>query len=165
MSLGVTSLRAIPRASITVVTVRAAKVRNSSLTLENISSIGDRSGLYGGNGSGLIPGPSCPSTFRFTEHYVQGTEPTTDDRNFYTSCGINLRAPFADWQRDYNAWAQGAVSGTYSYGRFSWQICGFAPKPSESPSPSPGSSGPPFSTQPPGRTPQPTPPPGRTRKP
>jgi membrane carboxypeptidase/penicillin-binding protein len=116
--------------------------------------------LYGGNGSGLIPGPSCPSTFRMTEHYVQGTEPTTDDRTFYTSCGINLRAPFSDWQRDYNAWAQGAVSGTYSYnGRFSWQICGFVPKPSESPSPSPGASGPPTL---PG---QPTPPPGRTHKP
>jgi len=119
--------------------------------------------LYGGNGSGLLPGPSCPSTFRFTEHYVQGTEPTIDDRTFYTGCGINLRAPFLDWQRDYNAWASGAVSGAYSYGRFSWQICGFAPKPSESPSPSPGTSGPPGATQPPG--PQPTPPPGRTRKP
>src|SRR5438094_1808799 len=120
--------------------------------------------LYGGNGSGLLPGPNCPSTFRFTEHYVQGTEPTTDDRNFYTSCGINLRAPFLDWQADYNRWAAGAVSGAYSYnGRFSWRICGFAPKPSEAPSPSPGSSGPPGATQPP--QPQPTPPPGRTRKP
>src|SRR5438477_1207143 len=118
---------------------------------------------FGGNGSGLLPGPYCPSTFRWTEHYVQGTEPTADDRTFYTSCGINLRAPFADWQRDYNAWASGAVSGAYSYGRFSWQICGFAPKPSAPPSPSPGSSGPPTSTQPPG--PQPTPPPTRTRKP
>src|SRR5438477_4562340 len=119
--------------------------------------------IYGGNGSGLLPGPYCPSTFRWTEHYVQGTEPTTDDRTFYTSCGINLRAPFLDWQRDYNAWASGAVSGAYSYGRFSWQICGFAPKPSAPPSPSPGSRGPPTSTQPPG--PQPTPPPTRTRKP
>ena len=119
---------------------------------------------FGGNGSGLLPGPNCPSTFRWTEQYVQGTEPTTDDRNFYTSCGINLRAPFLDWQADYNRWAAGAVSGAYSYnGRFSWRICGFAPKPSESPSPSPGSSGPPFATQPPGRTspPQPTPRPSR----
>src|SRR5437660_4717474 len=117
--------------------------------------------LYGGNGSGLLPGPSCPAGFRFTEHFVQGTEPTTDDRNFYTSGGINLRAPFFDWQRDYNASAQGAVSGAYSYnGRFSWRICGFAPKPSESPSPSPGQSGQPVTPQP-----QPTPPPARTRKP
>jgi len=118
---------------------------------------------FGGNGSGLLPGPYCPSTFRWTEHYVQGTEPTADDRTFYTSCGINLRAPFLDWQRDYNAWAAGAVSGAYSYGRFSWQICGFAPRPIAPPSPSPGSSGPPGATQPP--QPQPTPPPGRTRKP
>src|SRR5438132_4264873 len=121
--------------------------------------------IYGGNGSGLLPGPYCPSTFRWTEHYVQGTEPTTDDRTFYTSCGINLRAPFLDWQRDYNAWAAGAVSGAYSYGRFSWQICGFAPRPI-APSPSPGSSGAP-STQPPGQTspPLPTPQPKPSRKP
>ena len=120
--------------------------------------------LYGGNGSGLLPGPSCPSNFRFTEHYVQGTEPTSDDRAFYTSCGINLRAPFADWQRDYNNWASGAVSGKFSYGRFNWQICGFAPKPSESPSPSPGGSGPPGVTPPP-RTPPPQPTPRPTKKP
>ena len=121
--------------------------------------------IYGGNGSGLLPGPYCPSTFRWTEHYVQGTEPTTDDRTFYTSCGINLRAPFLDWQRDYNAWASGAVSGAYSYGRFSWQICGFAPRPI-APSPLPGSSGAP-STQPPGQTspPLPTPQPKPSRKP
>jgi membrane peptidoglycan carboxypeptidase len=117
---------------------------------------------YGGNGSGLLPGPNCPSTFRWTEHFVQGTEPTTDDRSFYTSCGINLRAPFADWQGYYNAWASGAVSGTYSYGRFNWTICGFAPKPSEAPSPSPGASGPPGSTQPPVR---PTPTPRPSKKP
>ena len=121
--------------------------------------------IYGGNGSGLLPGPYCPSTFRWTEHYVQGTEPTTDDRTFYTSCGINLRAPFLDWQRDYNAWASGAVSGAYSYGRFSWQICGFAPRPI-APSSSPGSSGAP-SAQPPGQTspPLPTPQPKPSRKP
>src|SRR5438067_9594693 len=121
--------------------------------------------IYAGHGSGLLPGPYCPSTFRWTEHYVQGTEPTTDDRTFYTSCGINLRAPFLDWQRDYNAWASGAVSGAYSYGRFSWQICGFAPRPI-APSPLPGSSGAP-STQPPGQTnpPLPTPQPKPSRKP
>jgi hypothetical protein len=116
----------------------------------------------GGNGSGLLPGPNCPSNFRWTEQYVQGTEPTTDDRNFYTSCGINLRAPFADWQADYNKWATGAVSGSYSYGRFSWRICGFAPKPSESPSPSPGGPG---VTPPPGRTNPPPPTPKPTKRP
>jgi membrane peptidoglycan carboxypeptidase len=119
---------------------------------------------FGGNGSGLLPGPWCPSTYRWTEHYVQGTEPTTDDRSFYTGCGINLRAPFADWQRDYNNWASGAVSGQFSYGRFSWSICGFAPRP-VSPSGSPGTSGSPAASQPPGPAPQPTPPPKPTKKP
>src|SRR5437867_2027396 len=116
--------------------------------------------LLGGNGSGMLPGPSCPASYRFTEHYVEGTEPKTNDADFYTSCGIRLVAPFADWQPYYNSWAAGAVSGTYSYGRFSWTICGFAPKPSESPSPNP------FATPPPvGRTPIPTVPPRPTKKP
>ena len=117
---------------------------------------------FGGNGSGLLPGPNCPAGYRWTEQYVQGTEPTTDDRNFYTSCGINIRAPFADWQADYNKWAQGAVSGTYNYNRFSWRICGFTPKPSESPSPSPGG---PNATPPPGRTNPPQPTPRPTKRP
>jgi membrane peptidoglycan carboxypeptidase len=118
----------------------------------------------GGNGSGLLPGPSCP--FRMTEHFVQGTEPTTDDRNFYTSCGIQLRAPFADWQSYYNAWASRAVSGAHSYGRFSWRICGFAPAPpSASPSGSPGSTPPPGgqNTPRPANTPKPTETPRRGR--
>ena len=86
-------------------------------------------GLYGGNGSGQLPGPYCPASFRRVEHFVDGTQPTTDDRDFYTSCGIQLRAPFADWQRDYDRWAAGAVAGAYGYGRFSWSVCGYA-KPS-----------------------------------
>jgi membrane peptidoglycan carboxypeptidase len=120
--------------------------------------------LLGGNGSGELPGPGCPASFRFTEHYVEGTEPKNNDSAFYTSCGIRLIAPFADWQKDYNSWAAGAVSGAYSYGRFSWNICGFAPRPvspSGSPGPSNGPSGPPTSTQPP----QPTQPPRPTKKP
>src|SRR5438445_5450595 len=118
--------------------------------------------LLGGNGSGMLPGPNCPASYRFTEHYVEGTEPKTNDADFYQACGIRLIAPFADWQPYYNSWAAGAVSGTYSYGRFSWSICGFAPKPSESPSASPN----PFGTPPPvGRTPIPTVPPRPTKKP
>jgi membrane peptidoglycan carboxypeptidase len=109
---------------------------------------------FGGNGSGELPGPGCPASFRMTEHFVAGTEPKTDGRTFYTSCGINLRAPFADWQGAYNAWAAGAVSGKFSYGRFTWQICGFAPA---SPSASPGGSGSPRSTDPPRRTSTPKP--------
>src|SRR5213594_4229641 len=125
--------------------------------------------LYGGNGSGMLPGPACPASFRFTEHFVAGTEPTTDDRGFYTSCGIALRAPFADWQRDYDTWASAAVSRTHDHGRFSWQICGFEPKPSSSPEPSgsPNPSGAPIAT--PAATPRaatprprPTPPPNPT---
>jgi peptidoglycan glycosyltransferase len=118
--------------------------------------------LMGGNGSGMLPGPSCPG-YRFTEHYVEGTEPKTNDADFYTSCGIRLVAPFSDWQPYYNAWAAGAVSGAYSYGRFSWNICGFAPKPSASPS---GLPTPPGATSPPGgRTPIPTQPPRPTKRP
>ena len=118
--------------------------------------------LYGGNGSGELPGPNCPAGFRFTEHFVEGTEPRTNDAGFYTSCGINLRAPFSDWQGAFGAWAQGAVNGTYSYGRFSWQICGVEAKPSGSPSgvpggPGPSPTGPPRQTQPPRPTPTPRP--------
>jgi len=119
--------------------------------------------LMGGNGSGALPGPNCPASFRFTEHYVAGTEPTTNDSDFYTSCGIRLIAPFADWQSSYNAWASGAVSGAYSYGRFYWSICGFAPRP-VAPSALPGASGGP-SPGPSGAPPRPTEPPKPTRRP
>jgi hypothetical protein len=112
----------------------------------------------GGNGSGELPGPGCPASFRMNENFVEGTEPKTNGSSFYTSCGIRLVAPFGDWQGSYNAWAAGAVSGQYSYGRFSWTICGFAPKPSASPSDPPGIGVPPGRTSPPGgRTPIPTP--------
>jgi membrane peptidoglycan carboxypeptidase len=109
--------------------------------------------LYGGNGSGDLPGPGCPSNFRKVEHYIQGTEPKKNDADFYVGGCINLRAPFADWQPYYNKWAAEAVAGARSYGRFSWNICGVAPKPSASPSASgaPRPSGAP--------TPQPTQPP------
>lgn len=121
--------------------------------------------LTGGNGSGMLPGPGCPASYRLTEHYVEGTEPKTNDADFYTSCGIRLVAPFADWQQYYNSWAAGAVSGQFSYGRFSWNICGFAPKPA--PSDPPGVGVPPGQTSPPGgRTPIPTPqPPKPTKRP
>jgi membrane peptidoglycan carboxypeptidase len=105
--------------------------------------------LMGGNGSGSLPGPGCPASYRLTEHFVEGSEPKNDDRDFYTSCGIRLVAPFADWQGDYNAWAAAAVSGVHGYGRFSWSICGFAPRPvAPNPSGSPGPSGAPSSPPP-----------------
>jgi hypothetical protein len=121
--------------------------------------------LMGGTGSGALPGPSCPASFRRTEHFVEGTEPKSNDSDYYTGCGIRLIAPFSDWQRYYNSWAAGAVSGTYSYGRFSWTICGFAPKPSESPSGSPDASGGPSQSGAPRITPAPTPAPKPTPAP
>jgi membrane peptidoglycan carboxypeptidase len=117
--------------------------------------------LTGGNGSGELPGPGCPSNFRKTEQFVEGTQPRSNDAGFYVGGCINLRAPFADWAPWFNRWAVDAVSGVHSYGRFSWSICGVAPKPSESPSGSPnpsggvpGPSGQPQPTRPP--TPPPT---------
>jgi membrane peptidoglycan carboxypeptidase len=125
--------------------------------------------VMGGNGSGELPGPGCPGNFRMNENFVEGTEPKTNGTNFYTGCGIRLVAPFADWQASYNTWAAGAVSGQYSYGRFSWSICGFAPRP-VAPSAAPAGPGvPPGTTSPPGgRTPIPTqqpPGPKPTKKP
>jgi membrane peptidoglycan carboxypeptidase len=117
--------------------------------------------LMGGNGSGDLPGPGCPGGYRKNEVFVAGTEPRKNDADFYTGCGINLRAPFADWQDDYNRWASAAVSGAHSYGRFSWSICGFAPRPSAAPAGSPGAT--PRFTIPPGQVP--TPPPRATPTP
>ena len=121
--------------------------------------------LTGGNGSGKLPGPNCPSSFRWTEQYVQGTEPTSDDRDVYLPGCYKITIPFADWAADIAKWAAGANAGSYNYGRFSWSICGYgAAKPSGSPSGSPGPSQP---GQPPAPTPKPpivTPPPP-TKKP
>jgi len=110
--------------------------------------------LYGGNGSGELPGQYCPGSFRMIEHYVDGTQPVTDDRSFYTSCGIQLRAPFPELQTDFNKWAAVAAAGGHSYGRYSWTICGFA-KASPSPTVQP---------TPPQMTLRPTPTPRPTRK-
>jgi membrane peptidoglycan carboxypeptidase len=122
--------------------------------------------LTGGNGSGKLPGPNCPSNFRWTESYVQGTEPTSDDRDVYLSGGCyKITIPFADWAPDIAKWAGAANGGAYNYGRFNWNICGYgATKPSASPGssggPSPTPPPPPGHTQPPGQTqpPGPTPP-------
>jgi hypothetical protein len=128
--------------------------------------------LTGGNGSGLLPGPNCPSNFRWTEQYVAGTEPTSDDRNVYLPGCYKIAIPFADWAGDIAKWASGANGGQFSYGRFSWSICGYA-KASPSPSGSGGPGGPsptppqPGQTAPPPQpTPRPTPPPPTpTKKP
>src|SRR5437868_3222385 len=61
--------------------------------------------LTGGNGSGLLPGPNCPASFRWTEQYVQGTEPTSDDRGVYLPGGCyKITTPFADWSPDSARW-------------------------------------------------------------
>src|SRR5437762_240400 len=51
--------------------------------------------IDGGNGSCLLHGPHCLATFRKPENFIAGTEPKKNDSDFYTGCGINLRAPFA----------------------------------------------------------------------
>ena len=122
--------------------------------------------LTGGNGSGKLPGPYCPASFRWTEHFVEGTEPTTDDRGIYLPGCYNIQVPFPDWQKDIAKWAGGANAGAYNYGRFSWSICGYAPaRPSGSPSGSPNPQ--PSATQPPGLPPiiTPAPRPTPTKKP
>src|SRR5512142_1656109 len=58
MSSGHTARNAAPIASETASVVRAAADRSHPLTFENISSIGVRSGRYGGNGIKLAPAPS-----------------------------------------------------------------------------------------------------------
>ena len=124
--------------------------------------------LTGGNGSGLLPGPNCPSNFRWTEQYVQGTEPTMDDRNVYLPGCYKITVPFSDWASDIAKWAGAANGGAFSYGRFNWNICGYAPKPSGSPSGSPNPNSSPTPPGPPGPPqPQPTPPspPTNTKKP
>ena len=122
--------------------------------------------LTGGNGSGLLPGPNCPSNFRWTEQYVQGTEPTIDDRNVYQGGCYKINVPFSDWAGDIAKWAGAANAGQYSYGRFNWNICGYAAKPSGSPSGSPNPNPSPTPPGPPGPqpTPKPTTPPS-TKKP
>ena len=117
-------------------------------------------GITGGNGSGKLPGPYCPPSFRFTEHYVQGTEPTTNDSAIYASCGYRLTTPFPDWQKDIDKWGREAAAGLHNYGRFNWVLCGYTPVP-PSPSPSP-STGPGANPTPP---PVPFPPPKPTKRP
>ncbi|MGH2378923.1 MAG: transglycosylase domain-containing protein [Candidatus Limnocylindria bacterium] len=116
--------------------------------------------LRGGNGSGKLPGPRCPRSYRMSEYFVAGTEPKTDDSDVYLRGGCyKLTAHFPDWQKFAVRWAQ--RSGSASGGRFSPAICGIA-RATPSPSATPDGSGEPSS--PPGegrerqseRTPEPT---------
>jgi len=139
--------------------------------------------LIGGGGSGKLPGPGCPG-YRRTEHFVAGTEPTSDDRDIYTGGCMRLRSPVAEWQRFVDRWAANAPS--LSGGRFTSSVCGIAlasptpcpsadatctpsPSPSGGPNPSgsgtpvPNPSAPPPSTTTPPPTPRPTLPPPTKR--
>ena len=115
-------------------------------------------GIMGGNGSGKLPGSKCPGTFRKTEVFVKGTEPTTNDDLFWATPGcIRLVAHVPAWQPFANIWGAQANSGLHSYGRFNWCIAGVGggrPSPSASSAPSPTAPPP---GQPPSRTAAPTP--------
>lgn len=118
-------------------------------------------GIMGGNGSGKLPGAKCPSSFRKTEVFVKGSEPTTNDDAFWASPGcIRLVAHFPDWQPFANAWGAGANGGQYGYGRFNWCIAGVgSTRPSGSPAASSAAPSPSGPATPPGqqpRTPAPT---------
>ncbi len=64
--------------------------------------------LMGGNGSGKLPGPGCPTSYRRSEVFVKGTEPRTDDRDVYYGGCYHVVAHFADWQGYANNWVTGA---------------------------------------------------------
>ncbi|MDE3111922.1 MAG: penicillin-binding protein [Chloroflexota bacterium] len=107
--------------------------------------------LRGGNGSGLLPGPGCPASWRKDEVFVKGTEPTTDDRAVMINGCYRVISPFTDWQGYVNAWVAGhsSLSGgrmgyCYVAGAFATIPPGFGPSPTPKPSASPGGSPSPF---------------------
>ena len=103
--------------------------------------------LMGGNGSGLLPGPGCPSSWRRAENFVRGTEPKTDDRAVMINGCYRVIAHFPDWQGYANAWVSN--HGAASAGRMGYcYVAGaYAPIPSgfgasASPFPSPSAPNP-----------------------
>ena len=115
--------------------------------------------LYGGNGSGLLPGPGCPAAWRKDEVFVAGTQPTINDSSVMINGCYRVFAAFPDWQGYVNAWIanHSAASGgrmNYCYipGAYAPIPPGFAPPPSPKPSATPGVSPAPF------RLPSPAPP-------
>ena len=106
-------------------------------------------GAFGGYGSGLLPSSLTP--FSMTEFFVRGTVPTQVDNWWVAGCPgpdgtarVALkpqeRAPGNVWQKYTDQWIKAANAGSYSYGRYSWNLIGSEPCPSPSPSPSPSSS-------------------------
>ena len=126
-------------------------------------------GIMGGIGSGKLPGAKCPGSFRKTEVFVKGTEPTTNDDTFWASPGcIRLVAHFPQWQQFANKWGAEANGGMHSYGRFNWCIAdvgGGRPAATARPAASPTPSAVPSEEPQPPRTVAPTPAPVRTPTP
>lgn len=78
-----------------------------------------RPGLYGGVGSGLLPGPGCPASWRTAERYIAGTEPARTDAGVFGSGCINAVAERLEWQADLIAWARSGKTG-----RLGLPVCG-----------------------------------------
>ena len=93
-----------------------------------------RPGLTGGVGSGLLPGPNCPSSWRTVEKYIAGTEPKTDDSAFFGRGCVNAAAERPEWLPDVMKWAQ-----AYKNYRLGLPICGVSvrsvPQPANTPAP------------------------------
>jgi membrane peptidoglycan carboxypeptidase len=89
-----------------------------------------RTGLNGGVGSGLLPGPNCPSSWRTVEKYVAGTEPKTDDSAFFGRGCVNASAERPEWLSDVQKWAQ-----AFKNYRLGIPICGVAVRPAPTPQP------------------------------
>ncbi len=120
--------------------------------------------LRGGNGSGLLPGPGCPSSWRKDEVFVAGTQPTTNDSAVMIHGCYRVISPFPDWQGYANGWVAnhsalsgGRMNSCYVAGAYAPIPSDFAAPPSPSPSPTPKAVPSPF--------PSPSPPPPRHRHP
>jgi membrane peptidoglycan carboxypeptidase len=87
-----------------------------------------RPGLYGGVGSGLLPGPGCPASWRTTERYIAGSEPARTDAGVFGSGCINAVAERPEWQADLMAWARAGRTA-----RLGMPVCGFGPRPTAAP--------------------------------
>jgi membrane peptidoglycan carboxypeptidase len=112
----------------------------------------EQPGGHGGLGTGMLPSLSCPSRWRVTEHFIAGTEPTTDDRAWWGPGCIQPVSQNPAWRPDILKWASTSLTG-----RLGIAVCGAAPpRPSSQPSPS-GSPTPSSSPQPSTPPPQPTP--------
>ena len=118
-------------------------------------------GLLGGLGTGLLPSRSCPANWRFTEHFIQGTEPTTTDAAWWGADGcMQPVSQNSAWRGDIIRWASTGKGA----GRLGVSVCGAA-KPSPSVSPGPSGSPGPGGTMPPATQPPPGTPPPPTKKP